>query len=209
MGIEVKQNIDTYEKIKEKLSQKKKKSKKKKKFPLEPDEDYAPDEVDYEFIEENNEVVQDNVAYDDFDDLVYDEETPEEEVLIKGEPVTEDFEEEEEMESNQASGSKTNQTKIKISLKNKTVTNISQPNEPEVYTEIDEEEGEFEEEEFVYDEIKTEDYDQSDSSHNIQIENTFTETVKTEDYADGDDMNEDHEDIPSEEEEYDIHDDYV
>merc|ERR1712123_61225 len=45
-NIEVKQNIDTYEKIKEKLSQKKKKSKKKKKFPLEPDEDYAPDEVD-------------------------------------------------------------------------------------------------------------------------------------------------------------------
>merc|ERR1712106_261078 len=209
MGIEVKQNIDTYEKIKEKLLQKKKKSKKKKKFPLEPDEDYAPDEVDYEFIEENNEVVQDNIAYDDFDDLVYDEETPEEEVLIKGEPVTEDFEEEEEMESNQASGSKTNQTKIKISLKNKTVTNISQPNEPEVYTEIDEEEGEFEGEEFIYDEIKTEDYDPSDSSHNIQIENTFTETVKTEDYTDGDDMNEDHEDIPYEEEEYDIHDDYV
>ena len=148
------------------MSQKKKKSKKKKKFPLEPDEDYAPDEVDYEFIEENNEEVQDNIAYDDFDDLVYDEETPEEEVLIKGEPVTEDFEEEEEMESNQASGSKTNQTKIKISLKNKTVTNISQPNEPEVYTEIDEEEGEFEEEEFIYDEIKTEDYDPSDSSHN-------------------------------------------
>ena len=41
------------------------------------------------------------------------------------------------------------------------------------------------------------------------IENTFTETVKTEDYADGDDMNEDHEDIPYEEEEYDIHNDVM
>lgn len=203
------ENIDIYQKMNDKVSQKNKRSKKKK-FPLEPDDEYE-EEIDYEFIEENNEEVQDNIAYDDLEDLMYEDENADAEVVIKGEPVTEDFEDEEALESNETIGSKTNQTKIKISLKDKTVTDISSPSEPEVYTEIDEEEGEFEDD-YTYEddiEIKTENYDTGDSSNNIQIENTFTEAVKTEEYVEGDPVDEDHDDILYEEEEFELHDDFM
>merc|ERR1711892_682532 len=85
--------------------------------------------------------------------------------------------------------------------KDKTVIDISPPSEPEVYTEIYEEDLD----------IKTENCDLNDDSNNIQIEHTYTKLspmgdseVKTEQYVD--DLQDD---IPYEEEEFELHDDFI
>ena len=167
------------EKTKAKPSKNNKTSKKRNNSPSESENDSISNENDYEFIEENNEEVEDNINYGEDDD------SQAEEVVIKGEPVTEDFEEE-EFDLN----SESNQTKIKTSHKGQTVKDISHSNEPEIHTEIDEEEGEFFYEN-SFDAVQEEDYDAINSSNNILIENSFTETVKSEKFTDSNDNIED------------------
>ena len=80
---------DMYEKSKQKTSKSKRLIKEKSIS----SEDYIPDEqeVDYDIIEK---VIEENSNCDDMETYMYEDDDPNEEVVIKGEPVTEEFEEE-------------------------------------------------------------------------------------------------------------------
>merc|ERR1711872_1109505 len=112
---------------------------------------------------------------DDMETYMYEDDDPNEEVVIKGEPVTEEFEEEiiqDDDNENQEEVKSIKPTKIKISLKSQSVTSLSE-NTDDATNEDDVGQGKEVD-------IKTEVSEPNDTCDTIQIENTYSEQIKDE-----------------------------